>query len=95
MLVAILDSRISRRSCFILAGTYRIGCFGDSFTEGFETASGHDYPSFLQEQLQATAGRKLEVINFAMEALRNAAGLPDVRVPWQALPSRFGDLHAI
>jgi hypothetical protein len=48
-------------------GTYRIGCFGDSFTEGFETASGHDYPSFLQEQLQATDGRKFEVINFGVE----------------------------
>jgi len=48
------------------SGTYRIGAYGDSFTEGEETALGQDFPSFLQEQLQAVDGRKYEVINFGL-----------------------------
>lgn len=48
------------------AGTYRIGFFGDSQTEGEETGPGHDYPSFLQEQLKETGEGKFEVINFGV-----------------------------
>ncbi len=48
------------------SGTYRIGTFGDSFTEGEETALGHDYPSFLQEQLREAGQSKVEVINFGV-----------------------------
>src|SRR4029450_1076801 len=44
----------------------RIGCFGDSFTAGNETAPGHDYPSFLQEALEQAEGRRFEVINFGV-----------------------------
>jgi len=48
------------------AGTYRIGFFGDSQTEGEETGPGHDYPSFLQEQLREIGQGKVEVINFGV-----------------------------
>jgi hypothetical protein len=50
------------------AGVYRIGCFGDSFTAGDETAPGHDYPSFLQDALEQAEGRRFEVINFGVRA---------------------------
>ena len=48
------------------SGTYRIGVFGDSNTEGQETAPGHDYASFLQEQLTANGKDTFEVINFGV-----------------------------
>lgn len=38
----------------------RVGCFGDSHTEGIETALGNDYPTILQKLL----GDKYQVINF-------------------------------
>lgn len=38
----------------------RVGCFGDSHTQGDETAPGNDYPSVLQKIL----GDRYQVINF-------------------------------
>lgn len=38
----------------------KIGCFGDSHTEGIESAPGNDYPS----QLQKLLGDRYQVINF-------------------------------
>ena len=49
------------------AGTFRIGCFGDSFTWGSEVADGYEFPARLQRMLDVE-GRRIEVLNFGVPA---------------------------
>jgi len=45
-------------------GAVRIGCFGDSFTAGFETGGGLDFPAQLERLLHDRGARHVEVVNF-------------------------------
>lgn len=47
-------------------GVYRIGVFGGSFTEGSETCNGGDFPTQLNEILNAYSDDSFEVINFGV-----------------------------
>ena len=46
------------------AGVIRVGCFGDSYTEGAEVGKRSDYPSLLGKIFRDNGYKNVEVINF-------------------------------
>ncbi|MBN2054720.1 SGNH/GDSL hydrolase family protein, partial [bacterium] len=66
-------------------GILRIGCFGDSFTYGYEVSGGNDFPSLLQGRLDATAAESTEVLNFGVPGY----GFHEAYILWEALADRF------
>jgi hypothetical protein len=45
-------------------GTFRIGVFGCSFTEGFDCDSTYDFPTLLQHKYEKEGYKNVQVINF-------------------------------
>ena len=66
-------------------GTIRIGVFGCSFTQGFETARGHDFPTFLRKMFLAQGDIPVEVINFGHAGY----GLSQMYLLWEDLGTQY------
>lgn len=47
-------------------GIFRIGVFGDSFTNGSEVKDGYDYPALLEKELRSSGYLNVEVLNFGV-----------------------------
>ncbi len=66
-------------------GVIRIGCFGDSFTFGYEVGYDYDYPTLLGEILKKSGYTGVEVINFAM----THTGFSQLHCIWQDTARRY------
>lgn len=67
-------------------GMVRIGCFGDSFTNGLEVVDGLDFPSQLEHQLHAHGASHAEVVNFG----NSGFGFHQMHMMMELVAPRFG-----
>jgi hypothetical protein len=84
--------RPDKRSAFLnfpvtkAVGVTRLCAFGDSYTQGAEVASAHDYPSFMQRLLDRREPGRFEVLNFGA----SWHGFHQAFIMWSAVGSRYG-----
>ncbi|MBN2301347.1 MAG: hypothetical protein JXN60_02395 [Lentisphaerae bacterium] len=67
------------------AGKVRVGLFGCSYTQGLETAPGHDIASFLQKQFYSAGRSDVEVVNFGVASY----GVHQMYLLWDYLGCQY------
>lgn len=72
-------------------GVIRIGCFGDSFTEGLEVEDGYDYPALLQDIFNKNGYNNVEVINFG----NGWHSFSQVFILWKEIGSKYNLDYAL
>ena len=70
--------------------TFRIGCFGDSFTYGAEVEDGFDYPALLNATFKHEGFDRVEVLNFGYQN----HGFHQAFILWDTVGGRY-DLDAV
>jgi hypothetical protein len=66
-------------------GRIRIGIFGDSHVEGAEVAKDFDFPTLLQQRLQSSGERRVEIVNFGVSGY----GFSQSFLMWEFFAERY------